>query len=245
MPAAKLVLEDKAANNAKPSVPRISAVARSVFQVLKDDIVFGHLHPRERLVEVDLVSRFRCNRANIREALNELAKLGLVEYIANKGASVIDLTIEDIQEIYEVRIELEAMAAHRIRLPVPAESIEALEDTQRRHSKAVSGFDLPAIFEENGTFHDVLNNLCGNRHLMRLIVEMASRALPIRYSAYMSQEYLNNVRDDHLRIIAALKESNREALVATIRAHNQRGLDWYRGRSASQPERSLGRIGQA
>jgi DNA-binding GntR family transcriptional regulator len=235
MPASKSAVATKTTRETALSSPRISAAAHSVFQALKDDIVFGRLHPRERLVEFDLVSRFDCNRANIRDALNELAKLGLVEYVANKGASVIDLTIDDIQEIYAVRIELEAMAVQWIKLPVPPKAIEALETVQRRHSEAVANSDLPGIFEGNARFHDSLNNLCGNNHLIRLIKEMAFRALPIRYSAYMSQEYLNNARDDHLRLIAALKAGDRKALVTAIRVHNQRGLDWYRAQSSRQP----------
>jgi DNA-binding GntR family transcriptional regulator len=214
------------------SASRISATGQNVFQTLKDDIVFGRLHPRERLVEIDLAQRFKCNRANIREALNELAKLGLVEYVANKGVSVVHLTIVDIQEIYAVRIELEALAAEWIRLPVADEDIAELQEIQDRHTSAIEKKSFPEIFEHNASFHEKLNSLCENRHLMRLIREMAFRALPIRYSAYMSQSYLDDVRDDHLGIIQALREQDRDGLVAMTRKHNQRGLDWYK----SQPD---------
>lgn len=214
------------------SASRISAAAQSVFQELKNEIVFGRLHPRERLVELDLAHRFKCNRANIREALNELAKLGLVEYVANKGASVVDLTISDIREIYTVRIELEALAAQWIPFPVAPQDIANLVQIQDQHSDAVARKDFPAIFAQNANFHETLNHLCGNRHLTRLIREMAFRALPIRYSAYMSQEYLNDVRADHLKIVQALRDADRKTLVNLTRLHNQRGLDWYQSQIA-------------
>lgn len=232
MPVRKDISGARTAKEPETSIPRISAMAQSVFEALKDDIVFGRLHPRERLVEIDLAERFECNRANVRGALNELAKLGLVEYVANKGASVIDLTIKDIKEIYDVRIELEGLAAQWIPMPVDPGDIEALAEIQARHSEAVAQHDLPVIFEQNGRFHEALNNLCGNRHLTRLIREMAFRALPIRYSTYMSQEYLDNVRDDHLAIVQALRDGDRERLVELTRSHNQRGLEWYRSVSA-------------
>ena len=91
--------------------------------------------------------------------------------------------------------------------------------------------DFPAIFEHNASFHEALNNLCGNAHLTRLIREMAFRALPIRYSAYMAQEYLDDVMQDHLDIVQALRDGSRDALVGAIRRHNRRGLDWYRGQA--------------
>lgn len=227
MPPKKPSARARSVKDATIPASRISATAQSVFQPLKDDIVFGRLHPRERLVELDLAERFGCNRANIREALNELAKLGLVEYVANKGASVVDLAIADIKEIYRVRIELEALAAGWIPLPVPFRDVDDLSSIQERHREAVLGKDFPAIFEHNASFHEALNGLCGNTHLMRLIREMAVRALPIRYSAYMSHEYLNDVMQDHMDIVRALREGERGGLVAVIRRHNQRGLDWY------------------
>jgi DNA-binding GntR family transcriptional regulator len=61
---------------------------------------------------------------------------------------------------------------------------------------------------------------------------MAFRALPIRYSANMSQEYLDDVRDDHLGIIRALADGDRARLVALIKRHNRRGLAWYRKQRA-------------
>ncbi len=209
------------------STSRISAAAQAVLLALRDEIVFGQLHPRQRLVEVDLAERLKCNRANIREALNELAKLGLVEYAPNKGASVVRLTIDDIRKIYAVRIELEALAAQWIALPVTKPDIAALTRIQDGHSEAVARKNFPAIFERNAEFHELLNSFCGNEHLTRLVREMAARALPIRYSAYMSQEHLNDVRDDHIRIIEALRDADRDALLAVARLHNQRGLDWY------------------
>lgn len=231
MPPKKPSARNKPVKDTAISASRISATAQSVFQPLKDDIVFGRLHPRERLVELDLADRFGCNRANIREALNELAKLGLVEYVANKGASVVDLTITDIKEIYRVRIELEALAAEWIPVPVASHDVDALSAIQEKHRQAVLGKDFPAIFEHNASFHEALNGLCGNTHLMRLIREMAVRALPIRYSAYMSEEYLNDVMQDHMDIVQALRDGEQEALVSVIRRHNQRGLDWYRGQA--------------
>jgi len=209
------------------SSSRISAVAHTVFLALKSDIVFGRLHPRERLVETDLTERFKCNRANIREALNELSKLGLVEYVVNKGVSVVHLNIDDIRAIYKVRIELESLAAAWIPLPASKSDIELLTSIQNKHTAAVKSKDFTAIFEHNGSFHEAFNDMCGNKYLTRLIREMAFRALPIRYSAYMSQEYLDDVRDDHLNIIEALATSDRDTLVSVTRLHNQRGLDWY------------------
>lgn len=216
-----------------------------MFDVLKEDIVFGRLHPRERLVEADLVRRFGTNRAAVREVLGLLTDLGLVEHVPNKGASVIDPSLDDVTQIYRMRIELEGLAATWIPLPLPDADVNELITIQEVHSKAVEDRDLPLIFSQNALFHKTLNRHCGNRHLERLIHQMAQRALPIRFSTHMEQRYLDDARDDHLVIIDALRDGDRDTLVKRIRLHNQRGMDWYKAHlSLSDVPRSEISIGE-
>src|SRR5258708_33951892 len=78
---------------------------------LEEDIVLGRRHPRERLVEQDLCARFNTHRGDVRLALFELEKKGIIHRIPNRGATVRDLTPNEVREIYAVREELEVMAA--------------------------------------------------------------------------------------------------------------------------------------
>ncbi|MGB6733826.1 MAG: GntR family transcriptional regulator, partial [Xanthobacteraceae bacterium] len=59
---------------------------------LEEDIVLGRRHPRERLIEQDLCDRFHTHRGDVRLALFELEKKGIVQRIPNRGAVVRDLT---------------------------------------------------------------------------------------------------------------------------------------------------------
>ena len=52
---------------------------------LETDIVFGRLHPRERLIEDDLMARFGAKRHLVRQALVELERMGLVRRTRNRG----------------------------------------------------------------------------------------------------------------------------------------------------------------
>src|SRR6202035_5532812 len=77
---------------------------------IEEDIVLGRRQPRERLVEQDLCDLFQTHRGDVRLALFELEKKGLVERIPNRGAMVRGLTPLEVKEIYAVREELEVMA---------------------------------------------------------------------------------------------------------------------------------------
>src|SRR4029077_14496599 len=95
--------------------PRAPARARGLPQGgwprLEEEIVLGRRHPRERLIEQDLCEQFGTHRGDVRLALFELEKKGLIERIRNRGAIVRDLTPKEVPEIYAVREDLEAMAA--------------------------------------------------------------------------------------------------------------------------------------
>lgn len=86
---------------------------------LEEDVVFGRLHPRERLVEDDLMARFDVKRHVAREALAALDRMGLIERRKNVGALVRSFSTQEVQELYELRGMLEVEAARKIPLPVP------------------------------------------------------------------------------------------------------------------------------
>src|ERR1700686_3631782 len=128
---------------------------------IEKDIVLGRRQPRERLIEQDLCDLFQTHRGDVRLALFELEKKGLVERIPNRGAMVRGLTPLEVEEIYAVREELEVMAVRIIPFPVGAKDIERLEDLQRQHTAAVAAGDLLTVFYSNLSFHQVLFGLCG------------------------------------------------------------------------------------
>src|SRR5258708_4739317 len=132
------------------------AIASVIARSLEEDIVLGRRHPRERLLEQELSEHFNTHRGDVRLALFELEKRGLIQRIPNRGAIVRDLTPEDVTEIYAVREELEVMALRTIVFPVAATDIDALEEIQKKHSAAVDKGDLLAVFYSNLRFHQVM-----------------------------------------------------------------------------------------
>src|SRR5580704_15938416 len=126
---------------------------------IEEDIVLGRRQPKERLVEQDLCDLFQTHRGDVRLALFELEKKGLVERIPNRGALVRGLTPKEVTEIYAVREQLEAMAVSVIPFPVEAADVARLEDLQRQHSAAIASGDLLTAFHSNLNFHQVIFGL--------------------------------------------------------------------------------------
>jgi DNA-binding GntR family transcriptional regulator len=207
--------------------PAREPAALIIAKRIEEDIVLGRRQPKERLVEQDLCDLFETHRGDVRLALFELEKKGLVERIPNRGALVRGLTPLEVKEIYAVREELELMAVRIIPFPVGHKDIEKLEELQRQHSAAVAAGDLLTVFYSNLSFHQVLFGLCGNACLIETIDLLAQKVYGIRSYANAFPESLDRARRDHLDMIKALRGSRRDDLMALTRCHLKASPEAY------------------
>lgn len=194
---------------------------------IEEEIVLGWLQPRERLVEEELAARFGVKRHIVREAIFELERIGLVERIPNKGAVVRMLRAVEVEQIYSVRAELEALAARQIPLPVDPDFLATLLRIQDDHSRAVAENDPRSAFRANMQFHEALFGGCGNPHLVEAIRTFAQKVHGVRSVTAADPQFLVRSRDEHLAMIEALRVGDREALVRLCHAHLQPSREAY------------------
>jgi DNA-binding GntR family transcriptional regulator len=206
---------------------REPATAALIARRIEEDIVLGRRHPRERLIEQDLCDLFHTHRGDVRLALFELEKKGLVERVPNRGATVRGLTPQEVREIYAVREELEVMAVRVIPFPVASRDINRLEDLQREHAAAIGSGNLLTMFYSNLSFHQVLFGLCGNACLIETIDLLAQKVHGIRSYANAFPESLDRARRDHVEMIKALRNARRDELIALTRRHLQPSPEAY------------------
>ena len=207
--------EVSAAKSAAAPLAPAEVIARRI----EEDIVLGRRHPRERLVEQDLCDLFATHRGDVRLALFELERKGLIERIPNRGAMVRGLDPQEVRQIYAVREELEVMAVRIIPFPVASGDICRLDELHREHSAAVAAGDLLTVFYSNLRFHQVLFGLCGNACLIETIELLAQKVYGIRFYANASPRSLDRARRDHLDMIKALRAGRRDELIALTRRH--------------------------
>jgi DNA-binding GntR family transcriptional regulator len=201
--------------------------ALQVMRALEEDIVLGMLHPRERLVEDELMARFGVKRHVVRKALAELENQGLVQHKKNSGAQVRALGAKEVTDLYALRELLEGQCAKLIPLPLRPGQLEQIEALHREHLAAVKRKDAREVFRSNLSFHAALFALCGNDALIEAITEYARRSFPVRLSALMSPQPRNRAIDEHEQIIAALRDGERKKLVALFTGHLRPSRDSY------------------
>ncbi|MCS3506423.1 MULTISPECIES: GntR family transcriptional regulator [Achromobacter] len=200
---------------------------QSAVAALEEDIVFGRLHPRERLTEDELMARFSMKRHAVRQVLTELELLGVVEKKRNVGAVVRAFSAREVMELYALREVLEVHAASQMPLPVPEARLAALVMVQREHDAAVADGDARRVFRSNQRFHREFFGLLDNAVLGQAIEEYARRTHPIRFGTLVAPAYRERARQEHWAMIQALRAGDRDALMAICRDHLLPSRDAY------------------
>ncbi len=194
---------------------------------LEEDIVLGFLHPRERLVEDDLLARFGLKRHVVRQVLHELEQMGLVARKKNIGALVKSHSLKEVVDLFALREILETACARMVPLPLADDKLAELEAIQRQHDEAAANEDPRAAFRTNIAFHKAFFALSDNLALTEMIELAAQRAHGIRSSTVMIPKYLENARLDHWQMIKAMRLGDRKRLVALCAGHLTPSRDAY------------------
>ena len=190
-----------------------------VVATLQEDIVLGRLAPGMRLIEEDLARRLDAKRHVVRQAFVELERFGLVERARNRGASVRQLTLEDVAQIYAVREILERAAAAQIPMPVPQKALKAIEVAQRAHDRAVEKSDATAVFRANFAFHRALFAACDNPYLAAAIEDFRKKTHVVWSYAIVRPEYFRSAQREHRAMLKALRDGERRKLVELCAHH--------------------------
>jgi len=186
---------------------------------LQSDVIFGRIHPREHLVEDEIMMRLNVSRYAARRAFDELQRLGLAVREHNRGVYIRSYTGNEVEDLYEVRELLETRAAARIPVPVPNGLIERLSDIERQHERASREQRLADVSTLNNDFHTALYQACGNPMLSEAISLYSLRTQPIRMHFSTDDAWRRQAVADHWAMVKALEEGDAEKLVGLCREH--------------------------
>ena len=209
----------------------------TVVKTLEDEIIFGRLRPRERLIEDELLARFAVKRHVVRQALVELERLGIVIKERNKGAMVRDFTPEEVEHIYEMRELLHERAVRRMPLPASSTLILKLKEINEARTVAIEDGDLRHVFQLNEQFHDELFGACGNPYLADTIKQYERLSHAMRSLRMGDPETLGHAQTEHDQMIKALEAGDRAQLVSLCVDHIKPSKETYLAAHAWTPAR--------
>lgn len=103
------------------------SLADQIATQIAESIINEDYAPGARIHEVAISERYQVSRGPVREALRILENAGLVTILPRRGAIVTNLTVEEVQDVFEIRAVLVALAARRLAVSCPADTLAQME----------------------------------------------------------------------------------------------------------------------
>ena len=214
-------------------------LSQKVYRALKTEIIKGSLKPGTKLSEGKIAKQMEVSRTPIREALRELAAEGFVKISPNQGVVVSNASVEDVQEVLQIRGVLEGLAARLATKMISEEEIKELEKYQKQMEYYTKKDDVLAFSEMDAEFHELILNICGNNKLIQIRKNISDQAHRYRIRSLSIPGRLKYSLKEHQEIVEALKRKNAEQadrlsqkhienVLANILAHKDKEEDKYK-----------------
>jgi len=189
-----------------------------VLRKLENAILSGYFKPRERLVERDLLAHYDVSRTIIREVLKMLEGKGLVKITPYRGAVVVDLSAEEVEEIYFLRQKLEAIAARLVVENITRVEIQRLKKLCKELEKHLSK-KTDQMIEKDNEFHRALFQASENSHLNEMIDHLSTKVHMVKFNAWSLPNRIEHSISEHRAMIAALERRDAEAFEKLVIEH--------------------------
>jgi DNA-binding GntR family transcriptional regulator len=208
---------------------RAGTALAALLAAIRRDLADGLYHPRERLVEADLVERYGTTRAAVREALIQLASEGLVERNPNRGARVRGMSLEEAIEIAEVRRALESLCAGlAASRATPPERLRILGLSKTLQVAAAEN-RVPDYLTANAEFHALIQDLSGHAIAQGILETFRHRPIDRFFpQPFRARPPMASV-DQHERIAAAIAAGDVAGAEREMHEHLSALVDTLRG----------------
>src|SRR5690554_6377033 len=204
------------------SIPEVRTLAERVFQQLQDAIVRGELAPGSKITEPGLSRTYGISRGPLREAMRRLEAQREIERMPHVGTRVVQLSMQELLELFDVREAQESMAARLAAEHMTAEEIAALRGALAMHESQADLRKGEAYFQREGDldFHDRIVQGSHNR----LLVNMLCADLYYLVRLYRTQFIASGSRPqrafvEHHRIVDAIEAGDAELAELLMRRH--------------------------
>lgn len=204
---------------AEPVSP-VRSLHEHIYLTLRDDITEGRIRPGERLVELALAERFGASQGPVREALRRLGQEGLLVTQPRRGTRVRELTLAEIEDIFEMRAELEAWAARRFVARRTPESCAAVVEAFAALERAGRAGDAATVVDRDLELHAAICAGAGSPLLLSTWRAIITQWRGVRtIVASQNRSDAGGTVESHRRVVASLLRGEAEEAAVLVRAH--------------------------
>jgi DNA-binding GntR family transcriptional regulator len=177
-----------------------------VCETLRDAIRKGILKPGERLMEIQLAEELGVSRTPVREAIRKLELEGYVIMMPRRGTYVANLSIRDVNEVFEIRTSLDSLASGLAAERITDEELESLQRLLVLIGEYIENNNMEKIVETDMQFHDLLYQASRNTRLVGIIYNLREQLTRFRATSMSFPGRLKATLEEHRRIVEAIAQ---------------------------------------
>lgn len=199
---------------------------------IRTSIVMGEIAPGQVESVIKVAAELGVSITPVREAVMDLANLGIVEVIRNKGFRVPVLTDQDLDEIFKLRTMLEVPAMREVARNFGDEDPEPFRLLAQEIISAAEQGDVRGFLESDRKFHRILLETIGNRRLVTMVDQLRDQARMQGLQKMADHGDLVGSAEEHVHLLAAIAAGDEDLAAELMQAH----LAHSRGIWADRPE---------
>jgi DNA-binding GntR family transcriptional regulator len=196
----------------------------AAFQALRSAIETGRLRPGERLRISSLIELLGMSPTPIREALRLLQAEGLVAHEPHRGMVVRLYVLEEVDELYRLRLLLEPAATERAAEHAAPAEMKQIQALHRKLKSAVSSPSATDSAQLNAAWHRAIYSACGSPYLIQFIMRLWS-AMPVE-AVWLSSHALDSI-DEHQAVMDAIGNRDAKAAAEAMKRHIEQGQQMH------------------
>lgn len=197
---------------------RLSLTER-VYQDLRRSIITGGIPGGTRLVESNLAAKMQVSRTPVREALHKLALEGLLYSIPRAGYIVEEMSEYDVEDLFDVRIKIEQMAARMALDKITPNEIEQLVQNLEKADRVLQDAKMRQMAELDTAFHGIIYKAARSKTLYRICQTLSDHTLKYRIALIDQSEMGRKTRDGHYEIYEAILSGDSERVDQAVQSH--------------------------
>lgn len=195
------------------------SLARQVYETLKKAIMDNNLKPGEILLERQLAESLGVSRTPVREALQMLAKDGLVKLVPNREAEVADISILDVREILQIRSRLETLAAYLATENAHEDDIRSIGHRVAAMEECLKKGDYKGFLDNDLAMHATILSCCGNSRLESILTSLRDQIYRLTFLSVGDAGQASESLEHHRRIYEAIAAKDPERAESEMAVH--------------------------
>ena len=207
-------------------VPREDTSLRQrTTNALRTAILDGVLAAGQKLSERELCESLEVSRSCLRESLQHLQAEGLITIIPHKGPEVTSISVQEVRDIYEVRISLESLAGRGFTLHATPDQRAALRAKLGELAALDLQEDKAALLTLKNQFYDILVEGCGNLVAGQMLKQLNNRVTVLRRISMSQPGRMAQTLAELDAIVTAIEQGDAQTAATLCGAHVQKAAE--------------------